>query len=266
MRRCRSIGLTTGPQSASEISLSLLQHASPSRLLYSLMIVENLLNRDVANSLDTAGRGALDDRIAMAGATPVGPKEETMEGPPAGAPKDGLRGMESDGEWEALPPGFGSSESGGVIKRGSGDSAGAGAGAGGSRAAGNGKGSWRHRFVKNGGIDTLVELLLTRDWDVTRGMRGGGDGGAWGGEGTVGISLACLALVLGLLEAFVDGDHFPKPPQQAKLVSRGIFFFSPHNVCIYGSVSCLACVSIVASCVAEVFAFGCLLLPSVRPV
>ena len=234
----RSIGLSSRPQNASEGPLSLLQHASPSRLLYSLMIVENLLDRDLDDGLEdaesdiAAARQALAEEAeeaernrGIAGRGGVdrgspGSAERPGEGGGAwsGGGGAGPGGGGSDGEWEVFPPAFGAANGG--------------FGAGGVGVGGGGgvkvvRRTWRDRFVSNGGIDTLVELLLTRDWDATRGGGGGGEEGRGGeevgaGESTVGISLACLALLLVLIERFIEEEFMPEPRQLARLVRFSI--------------------------------------------
>lgn len=250
----RSIGLSSRPQNASEGPLSLLQTASPSRLLYSLMIVENLLDRDMDDGLEDAesdlatARQALAEE-ALAAAAERGSRSElgrgpqgSVERPPEGRDGDAAAWRESagdsEGEWEVFPSVFGVVDGG--FGTGNGDvgggGVGVGVGGGGAEASGGGgvpkivRRTWRDRFVSNGGMDTLVELLLARDWDVTRG--GGGGGGRGGGEGgggeadeevgvgesTVGISLACLALLLVLIERFIEEEYMPEPRQLAKMV------------------------------------------------
>lgn len=117
----------------------------------------------------------------------------------------------SDGEWEVFPPGY--------------DDGGGGGGVGGSGTADRGEVTltWRDRFVRNGGVDTLVELLLTRDWDVAANtaaasIERGGRGGLGEEDGTVGISLACLTLLLVLLERFIEEEYIPEPRQLGRLV------------------------------------------------
>lgn len=204
------MGLSSGPQTASEGPLSLLQHASPSRLLYSLMICENLFDRD----MDEADQ--MDVRMVTASMEPD--DDNDNNGAAASDPED-------DEEWETLPPGFDGS---GVVEgQGFVGGGGGGGGVGGAaefrRSGGGGAGrvvlgraTWRDRFVSSGGLDTLVELLLSRDWDAVKGGEA---------QGTVGILLACLALLLTLLERFID-SYLPRPPQLMRLVRRGnVFFF-----------------------------------------
>lgn len=227
-------GETAGTEQACETGpLSLLKDASPSRLLYSLMIVEYLLDRDMSTA--GGGDGSLEQHAAAAAAAAGGDLamtaaglvaiasnsngksgvcggEDSLEAKPqavtgrSGGGGDG--GGNSDGDWEVYPAAYGDGVDDFV------------AGCGGVMFGGGLRRTWRERFVSNGGIDTLVELLLMRDWDATRDGRAGEGEGAGGGEGesTAGISLACLALLLGLVERFMEEKYLPEPRQLGRLV------------------------------------------------
>lgn len=195
----RSIGLNSVPKNAAESPLAFLHHASPSRLLYSLMIVENLFDRDLMREEGMAGPGTdMAAQLALEGAieqrnhaydldsaeSVIGPRRDAV----AAVARRPQRGFEGD-DWEDFPLDCGRIH------------------------IHTGNRTWRERFVRSGGINTLVELLLARDWDVAR-------TGAGGGEGTVGISLAWLALLLVLLERFMDGGFLPQPKQLRQLVGK----------------------------------------------
>lgn len=197
MLRDRSIGLNPGPKNTAESPLAFLHHASPSRLLYSLMIVENLFDRDLMREEGMAAPGTdMAAQLALEGAieqrnhaydldsaeSVIGPRRDTV----AALARRPHRGFEGD-NWEEYPL-----DCGHIHIH-----------------------TWRERFVRSGGINTLVELLLARDWDVAR-------TGAGGGEGTVGISLAWLALLLVLLERFMDGGFLPQPKQLRQLVGKAL--------------------------------------------
>lgn len=225
--------------------LPLLQDASPSRLLYSLMIVEHLLERDLSTPAEMASGdvdGSLEQQAAMAVAAaaaavaaaegdstaarlaamaggsdgvadsatnnrlaPGGAVQQPPPGRSGGGGGGGGGDGNSDGDWEVYQPAaYGAAVDNFV-----------GGGVGGVMIS---RGTWRDRFVSNGGIDTLVELLLMRDWDATRGDRDGAGGGGRG-ESTAGISLACLALLLGLVDRFLEEDYLPEPRQLGRLVS-----------------------------------------------
>lgn len=224
--------------------LSLLQDASPSRLLYSLMIVEHLLERDLSTPAEmTSGDvdGSLEQQAALVvaaataaaaaadgdsvitaarlaamaggsdGVADCAAKNSLAPGGAVQQPPPGRSGGgdgNSDGDWEVYQPAaYGAAMDNFV-------------GGGGVMVS---QRTWRDRFVNNGGIDTLVELLLMRDWDATRGDRNGGGGGGEGrGESTAGISLACLALLLGLVDRFLEEDYLPEPRQLGRLVSGEI--------------------------------------------
>ena len=235
-------GVNPGP-------LSFLKDASPSRLLYSLMIVEHLLDRDVSAAGGGGGGGSLEQHAAAAAAAAAAaegdivitsarlaamasnngngvcvggdePKAKTHAAP--GVTGGGGGGGNGDEDWEVYQPAaYGAdvedfvSGCGGVVL----DGDGGGGGGGGRRTC------WRDRFVGNGGIDTLVELLLMRDWDATREGRDGEGEGEGGGEGesTAGISLACLALLLGLVERFMEDKYLPEPRQLGRLVREALW-------------------------------------------
>lgn len=75
-----------------ENPLSLLQHASPSRLLYSLMIVENLLDRDIDGGLiDTTAAVLVGQRLAMDEAAGGGGVRTEMMGGDGGVGEPSLR-------------------------------------------------------------------------------------------------------------------------------------------------------------------------------
>lgn len=267
----RSIGLTTGPPIAPQGHaataaveggpLSLLQDASSSRLLYSLMIVEHLLSRDMSTPLIVAdvppsggngGERSLeqqqqqhasghDERNSVAtavrlaaiaaftgggglteSATEIKPSMNGVAGQePATATAGGGGDGNSDGDWEVYQPaafGVGGGASGDFVAGCGGVDVGEVVGGGGAKID---RRTWRDRFVGSGGIDALVELVLTRDWDATRGCRDcGGEGRGWPGESTAAISLACLALLLVLLERFMEEGYLPEPRQLTRLVRR----------------------------------------------
>lgn len=129
----------------------------------------------------------------------------------------------SDGDWEVYQPaafgvGGGGGTRGDFVAGCGGVDVGEVIGGGGAKV---GRRTWRDRFVGSGGIDALVELVLTRDWDATRGYRDcGGGGRGWPGESTAAISLACLALLLVLLERFMEEGYLPEPRQLTRLVRR----------------------------------------------
>lgn len=152
------MGTNNGPQNASEGPLALLQDASASRLLYSLMIIDALLTQDTA------------DAVAVAAAS--GHQDQHQAG------------------------------------------------------------DWQDRFVRCGGLHTLLDLLLTRDWDADGEDRVDGAAAAAvqagaeaivrdGGDNRVGVSLACQSLLAELLGRFMDGAVLPTrwEGQQARLVS-----------------------------------------------
>ena len=145
------------------------------------MIMENLFDRDVRNVEGVTGSGTdIAAKLAIAGAMEQqNPYSlEVREGVPG--PMRGAReSVSHDGH----------------ISGGSG---------------------WRDRFVRSGGIDRLVELLLQRNVDAARGMRSVSV--AERGGGAVGVSLAGLSLLLGLLEKFMKGGYLPKPLQLRGLV------------------------------------------------
>lgn len=205
---------------------SLLQDASPSRLLYSLMIVEHLLDRDVSSDAAAAvgaegdvtsaaarlaamaGNGNDGGHVALCGGVSEDKSRSTQQQQQQSIHRrsdESGGGGSGGGAWKVYQPAAygaavddfitgcgGIGVSVGVVRR-----------------------SWRDRFVSNGGIDTLVELLLTRDWDPAR---RGVDVRGEEGESTAGISLACLALLLGLIERFLEEKYLPEPRQLGRLV------------------------------------------------
>lgn len=97
---------------------------------------------------------------------------------------------------------------------------------------------WQERFVRCGGLDTLIDLLLTRDWDSDGrcpsagpdekaaervGRVGSGLGFALS-DSRVGVSLACQSLLADLVGRFMNGGFLPTrwEQRQARLVSRGV--------------------------------------------
>ncbi|CAN0231774.1 unnamed protein product, partial [Ectocarpus sp. 8 AP-2014] len=206
-----SIGLTTGPTIARQGHaaataaveggpLSLLQDASSSRLLYSLMIVEHLLSRDMStpllvadvppsggnggersleqqqhasghdesNSVATAVRLAAIAAFTGGGgltesATEIKPGMNGVAGQePATATAGGGGDGNSDGDWEVYQPaafGVGGGACGDFVAGCGGVDVGEVVNGGGAKI---GRRTWRDRFVGSGGIDALVELVLTR--------------------------------------------------------------------------------------------------------
>lgn len=230
--------------------LSFLRDASPSRLLYSLMIVEHLFERDLTAPADMTSGGDVDGSLeqqqaavaAAAAAAAAAEGNVVMNAARlaavAGGNDDGVgdsaanNRLASGGAVQQTPPGCtgggGGGDGDGVAGDGNSECdwevyqpAAYGAAVDNFLAGGGGvmvrRRTWRDRFVSNGGIDTLVELLLMRDWDATRGGRDGRGEGRTGGS-TAGISLACLALLLGLVDRFLEEDYLPEPRQLGRLV------------------------------------------------
>lgn len=86
---------------------------------------------------------------------------------------------------------------------------------------------WQERFVSCGGLDTLVELLLTREWDADGydGRERGASGEGLGlplSDSRVGVSLACQSLLAELVGRFMEGGFLPTRwgERQSRLVSR----------------------------------------------
>lgn len=157
------MGTSNGPKNAFEGPLALLQHASASRLLYSLMIIDALLTQDT-----------VDFAVAAASA----PAASTAHEP------QGVNAVKG--------------------------------------------GNWQERFVRCGGLHTLLDLLLTRDWDAdganqadvaSRGISEAG--GRVCVDNRIGVSLACQSLLADLLGRFMDGGvHLARwAGHQARLVS-----------------------------------------------
>ncbi len=193
------------------------------------MIVEHLLDRDVSSDAAgaegdvtsaaarlaaMAGNGSGNDGVALGGGVSED-KSRSMPGvtgrqsPPRRSDETGGGGVAENGHvggaWKVYQPAAYGAAVDDFI-----------AGCGGvGVSVGVVRRSWRDRFVSSGGIDTLVELLLTRDWDPAR--RGVGVRGEEG-ESTAGISLACLALLLGLMERFLEEKYLPEPRQLGRLV------------------------------------------------
>lgn len=94
---------------------------------------------------------------------------------------------------------------------------------------------WQERFVRCGGLDTLIDLLLSRDWDRDErrpraAVHGVADAGpqAAGGmaltDSQVGVSLACQSLLADLVGRFMQGGFLPTQWEQrrARLVRGGV--------------------------------------------
>lgn len=93
---------------------------------------------------------------------------------------------------------------------------------------------WQERFVRCGGLDTLIDLLLSRDWDRderrpragVHGVAGAGPPAAEGMARTdsqVGVSLACQSLLADLVGRFMQGGFLPTQwgQRRARLVREG---------------------------------------------